>query len=107
MLNALYIGALVKSLASVRDGIDILYDRLDGDYVHYVLPTFHRFKNIADGCHDQKEIKELTALTFDKPGKRKNILRHLRFLSEIILANNNILKHIFGIHFRKCLEEII
>ena len=41
LLNALYIGSCVKSLASVRDAIDIYEDRLDSDYINESGPNLN------------------------------------------------------------------
>ena len=41
LLNALYIGSCVKSLASVRDAIDIYEDRLDSDYINEIGPNWN------------------------------------------------------------------
>lgn len=50
VLNALYIGSCVKSLASVRDAMDIYAQRLDADYIKYTYPAFHQLKYDADTC---------------------------------------------------------
>ena len=50
MFNALYIGSCVKSLASVRDAMDVYGQRLDADYIKYTYPAFHQLKYDADTC---------------------------------------------------------
>ena len=52
LLNALYIGSCVKSLASVRDAIDIYEDRLDSDYIN----------ESGLNCNLQTIISTLTAI---------------------------------------------
>lgn len=88
VLNALYIGAMVKSLASVRDAIDILYDRLDGDYVHYVVPAFHKMKDVADHCHDQPDIKNVLLANHDEWAQF--IKHHQQLLKNCELLQKNI-----------------
>ena len=50
VFNALYIGSCVKSLASVRDAMDVYAERLDADYIKYTYPALHQFKYDADAC---------------------------------------------------------
>lgn len=78
----------MKSLASVRDAIDILEDKLNGDYVHYIFPAFHQMKIDADKCHDQPEIKTLYMTGHVE--WTKYIRQHSNLLENCALLSENI-----------------
>lgn len=91
LLNALYIGSCVKSLASVRDAIDIYEDRLDSDYINYVYPALHKLKDMAHSCTSDKKLYEaMTSTLFtNKDDWRQFLLKHETILKKCPILEYN------------------
>lgn len=91
LLNALYIGSCVKSLASVRDAIDIYEDRLESDYIQYVYPALHKLKDIAGKCTDDRKLYQaMTSTMFtNKNDWREFLAKHESILSQCPILEYN------------------
>lgn len=91
VFNALYIGSCVKSLASVRDAMDVYAQRLDADYIKYTYPAFHQLKYDADTCTKDKQLfNELTTQVFSNRDEwREFLLKHEKILRNCNIAAKN------------------
>jgi len=94
--NALYIGACVKSLASVRDALDVYNEQLNLDYVEHILPWMHFNRNLESGlqsgCAKHKNtFTQMTATEFlDKNEWREFLLKHQDVLRECPITEMNL-----------------
>ena len=83
---------MMKSLASIHDAVDIMYDRLDHDYVNYIFPAFftQHITAAVEECKKESSADWASALLTDKDEWPKFLRRHKKMLRHCDLIQPNV-----------------
>jgi len=99
LANALYIVAVVKSIAGTQNAVDFMEDKLDGTYRRTIFPQLIHLAENVDGCNDDTRIQKIRSTLLDQEEWAAFLRKNLEIVEVCPLLSESV-------NYSKAIDEM-